>query len=79
MSASLQELGIDRLSAQERLDLIAAIWDSLSDDLESLPLSDSQQRMLESRLAAPEANPGAGSTWEEVKARLRRKDELVKE
>ena len=33
-------------------------------------LSDAQKQDLQRRLAAYEANPKAGSTWEEVKARL---------
>lgn len=71
MSRSLQELGIDRLSLDERLDLIAAIWDSIPDTLEALPLPEWHRQELERRLAACEANPDAGSPWEEVKARLR--------
>jgi putative addiction module component (TIGR02574 family) len=71
MAPTLQELGIERLSPAERLDLIAAIWDSLSDSLEELPMPEWHRRELERRLAACEADPTAGSTWEEVKARLR--------
>ena len=71
MSPSLQELGIDRLSAPDRIDLIAAIWDSLADDLEGLPVPEWHRQLLERRLAECEANPGAGASWEEVKARLR--------
>jgi putative addiction module component (TIGR02574 family) len=71
MSPSLQELGIDRLSPSERLDLIAAIWDSIPDTLEDLPLPEWHRAELERRLAASEADPGAGASWDQVKARLR--------
>jgi putative addiction module component (TIGR02574 family) len=35
-----------------------------------LPLSEAQKQDLQRRLAAYEADPKAGSSWEEVKARL---------
>jgi putative addiction module component (TIGR02574 family) len=67
MSATLQSLGLDRLSAEERLALIGELWDSL--DAEP-PLTDAQKADLDQRLAAFHADPKAGSTWDEVKARL---------
>lgn len=70
MSSTLQALGIDRLSVAERLELIAEIWDSIPDDLTALPLPESHRQELDRRLAACEADPQAGSPWEEVKARL---------
>jgi putative addiction module component (TIGR02574 family) len=73
LTPSLQELGIDRLSGLERLELIAAIWDSIPDTQEALPVPEWHRQELERRLAAAEATPGAGTPWEEVRARLRRK------
>lgn len=68
MSATLQSLGLDRLSVEERLALIGELWDSL--DTEP-PLTDAQKADLDQRLAAFQADPKAGSTWDEVKARLK--------
>ena len=70
MSQSLQQLGIDRLSIAERLELIGQIWDSLPEAEEDLPLPDWHRSELEHRRAAAEADPGAGIPWEVVKARL---------
>lgn len=60
----------EALSAAERLQLIEEIWDSLSLP-EQLEIPESHREELDRRLAAADANPEAGSSWEEVKARLR--------
>jgi len=39
-------------------------------DLEAVPLPESHRAELERRLADLDKNPDAGSTWEEVRARL---------
>ena len=69
MSITLEQFGIDRLSSEERLTLIDLIWDSLPEDAPFTPPA-WHLKVLEERLAEADANPGAGSTWEEVKARL---------
>src|SRR3954451_24384682 len=70
MSQTLQQLGIDRLSIAERLELIGQIWDSLPEAEEGLPPPDWHRDELERRRAAAEADPGAGIPWEVVRARL---------
>lgn len=70
MSATLKSLGIDQFSVAERILLVEEIWDSIAAEAEQLSLSEAQRRDLERCLAAYEANPTAGSSWEEVKARL---------
>lgn len=70
MSPILQELGIDRLSAEARLRLLDAIWESLL-PIDQFAIPESHREELDRRLAAADANPAAGSTWEEVRARLR--------
>ena len=49
------------------------IWDSIAAEPEEIPLTDAQKQDLQRRLAAYEANPKEGASWEEVKARLRGK------
>jgi putative addiction module component (TIGR02574 family) len=73
MSPTLKALGIDQLSVAQRLLLVEEIWDSIADEEADVPLTDAQRLDLQRRVAAYEANPKAGSTWEEVKARLREK------
>ena len=69
MAPTIQELGIDRLSTEDRLRLIGEIWDSLS--IESTAIPESHREELDHRLAAADADPAAGKPWEEVRARLR--------
>ena len=74
MNATLQSLGIDRMTADDKLALIEAIWDSLQTEAENLPVPQSHLEELDRRLTAHRDNPKAGSSWEEVKARLLGKD-----
>ena len=58
------------LSPEERLELIGAVWDSLSPN--DLPVSEAERALLDDRLADMERNPNDQSSWPEVKARLER-------
>lgn len=69
MPPTLQELGIDRLSPGDRLALAEAIWDSVAGELEQAPLTETQRKELERRLADSIARPDAVTPWETVKAR----------
>jgi putative addiction module component (TIGR02574 family) len=60
------------LPVQERVRLVEAIWDSISAVPETLPLTHWQREELDRRLDEFEANPEAGSTLEDVFARIRR-------
>ena len=60
------------LPVPERVRLVGAIWDSISAVPEALPLTQWQREELDRRLAEFEADPEAGSTLEEVFARIRR-------
>ena len=71
MATSLQELGIDHLSTEERLELAEQLWDSVAADLEREPLTDAQRAELERRVAAADANPASGVPWEVVRAEAR--------
>ena len=51
MSPTLQELGIDRLSNEERLRLIGEIWDSLT-PINQLQIPESHREELDRRLAS---------------------------
>ncbi len=69
MTPTLQELGIDRLDAEHRLQLIGEIWDSLS--LETTPIPESHWKELDRRLDAADSDPAGGQPWDEVRTRLR--------
>lgn len=65
---TLTELGIDVLSAEDRLSIAQAIWESVSAER---PLTPAQQTELERRIAAADADPERGTPWEEVRAAAR--------
>ena len=67
MSADLLAEAL-RLSPKDRLELIGALWDTLSE--EDIPESAEERTLLDTRLADLEANPDDQSPWSEVKARL---------
>ncbi len=73
MQATAKSLGIDQLSLAERILLVEEIWDSIAAEAEALEIPQSHKDELDRRLAASQADPRAGSTWEEVKARLQKK------
>lgn len=68
MTPTMKDLGIDRMSIDDRLALVQEIWDSITTAPEQLPLTDAQRRELERRLAAHAADPQNVIPWEEVKA-----------
>jgi putative addiction module component (TIGR02574 family) len=69
VAPTLQELGLDRLSPEDRLAVAQAIWDSVAQEVEAAPLTAAQRAALESRLADSIARPDAVTPWEVIKAR----------
>ena len=61
-----------KLGVNERIELVEAIWDTVHECQNELPLTAAQIALLEQRLTAYRENPEAGSPWEEVRARLER-------
>ena len=70
MSVSIKSLGIDRLSIDERLQLVEDIWDDIASTVESRDIPQSHKDELDRRETAYQADPEAGSSWEDVKSRL---------
>jgi putative addiction module component (TIGR02574 family) len=68
MAVSLEAMGIDRMSIDERLELVQAIWDSIAHSASRPPISDALRAELDRRLADHLANPQDVVPWEEVKA-----------
>jgi len=69
MVPTLQELGLDRMSLEDRLTVAEAIWESVVHEVEANPLPTAQRTELERRLADSIARPEAVTPWEEIKAR----------
>ncbi|MCE9563504.1 MAG: addiction module protein [Planctomycetes bacterium] len=64
---SLEQFGLDRLTPEERLELLGLLWDSLGEGTFTPP--DWHIRELERRRADAEANPSTGIPLEEYEAR----------
>ena len=68
MAPTLQALGIDRMSIEDRIALVQAIWDSIAAEPHPPLLTEAQRLALERRLADHQANPTDVVPWEQVKA-----------
>jgi putative addiction module component (TIGR02574 family) len=77
MPGLFEELQISRFTADERLQLVGDIWDSMAAEVEVAPLPPALCEELDRRLAAHRADPGTAIPWEQVQrdalARLRKK------
>jgi len=68
MTATLRQLGVDRMTVAERIALAQEILDSVAAEQPRAPLSEAKCRELDRRLADLAANPADGVPWEEVEA-----------
>jgi putative addiction module component (TIGR02574 family) len=68
MTATLQKLGIDRMTVAERIALAQEILDSVVAEQPRPPLSEAKRRELDRRLADHAANPADAVPWAEVEA-----------
>jgi len=67
MSVSSKSLGIDKLTVEERLDLIEEIWDGLNTDESVLQVTSEQREELDRRLDELDAHPERVIGWETIK------------
>jgi len=58
------------LPVSERMELVEAIWDSIADKPDDLPLTADQAAELDRRLLEYQKNPDAGASWDEVRERI---------
>jgi len=70
MGPTLHDLGIDKLTLDEKWAVAEALLEDLHREEEAAPITEAQRAELERRLADCIANPDAGAPWEEVEARL---------
>lgn len=70
-SHPLLKVEISQLSIAERIQLAADLWDSIPEPHDEIPLTDAQRQELDRRLEQYQQDPTAGSSWEDVKQRLR--------
>lgn len=58
---------IARLSVQQRIVLVDAIWDSITADRKKNPLNDEEIEEIQARIMAAEKKPSYLSQWEKMK------------
>jgi putative addiction module component (TIGR02574 family) len=63
----MKDLGIDRLSPEQRIALALEIWDSLGDTPPRGWLIAKQHAELARRDAELDANPGIALTWKQIR------------
>jgi len=63
-------MDIQSLSNSERILLAEQLWDSVYEKSNEIELTPDQIALLESRLAAYEADGDHGDTWRNVRARI---------
>lgn len=64
-------IDIASLSLEERLELLDALWESLSATPEAIPLTKAQREELDRRLDELDREGPSGIPWEEVLRRIR--------
>lgn len=69
MTKQLNE--ILKLSVPERILIVEAIWDSITSEKESYKLTEEHKKILNERLEEYKKTK-TGSTWQEVKKRIKR-------
>ena len=65
MPITLEQYGIDQLPAEDRLELVGLLWDSLNGERLS-PIPEWHQKELERRIAHADAHPGSGIPLDEA-------------
>jgi putative addiction module component (TIGR02574 family) len=69
MAPLLPGIDIHQLSVDQRLELIALIWDSIPDSAESPSVPQWHREELERRMADADASPEKSIPWEQVRDR----------
>ena len=67
----MEAIDIDSLSAEERLQLLEQVWESLSETPLAIPLTNAQCDELNRRLDDLDRDGPTGIPWEEVLDRIR--------
>ena len=67
---ALPAIDVDRLSTDERLDLIGMLWDGIGAAASALPLTTAQREELDTRLDDLDREGPTGATWDEAVRRI---------
>ena len=66
--------GFDDLPVEEQIEYVTFLWERITAHPERVPVPEWHKRVLEERLRDIEENPDDESPWEDVEARLARRD-----
>ena len=55
------------LSSEDKIRLVQDLWDQISQEIARMPLTESQRRLLDERLADEENNPDDVEPWTKAK------------
>ncbi len=72
MTSPNKSSSLEGMSVAERILLVEQIWDDIAAEPDASEVTQAQRDELDRRLAAYEADPTAGSSWQEVKKGLQR-------
>jgi len=56
-----------KLSADEKIRLVQEFWDEIAEEVARMPLTESQRRLLDERLADEDQNPHDVEPWTKAK------------
>jgi putative addiction module component (TIGR02574 family) len=68
MSPTVQTLGIDQMTRDQRIVLVQEIWDTIAAEVPPTMLTEPQRLELRRRVAEDDASPDDVVPWEQVKA-----------
>ena len=66
------KIPVDKLTADERIELMGRLWDSL-DPATAAPITPALATELTRREAEADADPSAGTPWNDIRGELRNK------
>ena len=72
MSIDTIVLGFRELSPTEKIQLVQKFWDEIAEDVARAPLTESQRRLLDERLADEERDPDDVEPWAKAKGDILR-------
>lgn len=61
-----------KLSIAERILMVEAIWDSIPQQNDSIEISAETKKLLDERIEAHRLNKNEGSSWSDVKNRIKK-------
>jgi putative addiction module component (TIGR02574 family) len=65
--------GFDRLSVDEQIDYVQALWDRIAASPDRVPVPDWHRQLIDERLAEHETNPDDVVSWDEVRSAIEAK------